>query len=244
MIKTTLTAGLLALMASTGAFASDWKYGIGTGLQSFSLDGDLGFATPLGGFIADIDLDNGDTSDLMDSAFGGAGFATNGTWTFQLAAGTVSLEDNDADLRAKWDRTNVEFSAVYNFAETGNHRWGVLGGVRYTKHEWEISSRNGAFADVKPDDDWTDFIIGLTHAVPFAEKWSWTNRIDAGFGDTEEAYQFVTAINWQPYENWVFNLNGKYVSTEFGDKSDINKNDFYYYDVDEPSIGLGFMYVW
>ena len=116
--------------------------GIGTGLSSFGLDGELGFNTPGGGRIENIDLDNSETSDMLDSALGVNAFTRR-----RVASPAVlqysSLEDNDSNLRAKWDRTNAELAAVYNFAKTGSSTWGVLAGLRYTDHEWDISSRNG-----------------------------------------------------------------------------------------------------
>jgi hypothetical protein len=249
-IRNQLICGVLlsvSILTSSSAHADtsgDWKFGIGTGLASFSLDGDLGFATPLGGFVADVDLDNSDTADLLESGFGVQGFATNGTWTFLLLYGTNTLEDQTSEIRAEWDRTSGELSAIYNFAQTGDHRWGVLAGVRYTDHEWEISSRQGAFTDVEPEDDWTDYIVGLTHQVPFSDRWSWRSRFDAGFGDSEEAYLASTGVFWQPNDNWLFNANLKYTSVEFGDRDDITHPDFYFYDVEEPSIGLGLMFTW
>ena len=103
-------------VSTTAMAAGEWHYGIGTGLSSFGLDGDLGFATPVGGRIENIDLDNSETSDMLDSALGVNAFATNGEWQVLLSYNTVTLEDNDSNLRAKWDRTNAELAAVYNFA--------------------------------------------------------------------------------------------------------------------------------
>jgi hypothetical protein len=239
----------LASLSSGGVMADapaagDWHFGIGTGMSSFSLDGDLGFATPRGGFIKEIDLDNGETSDLIDSAMGANASASNGRWDILLSYGTSTLEDSASGLDAEWDRTSAEMSAVYNFAEVCGHKWGVLAGVRYTEHEWDIGSSTGAFPDVEPGDDWTDGIVGLTHSLRISEQWMWRNRIDAGFGDTEEAYFASTAIVWQPLDHWQFNLNAKFISTEFGDDNDINDPDFYLYDVDETSFGLGLALVW
>jgi len=235
----------LSSTVSTATFAAgDWHYGIGTGLSSFSLDGDLGFATPAGGLVSGIDLDNSDTADLIDSAIGANAFATNGQWQILVSYNTVALEDNDADLRAEWDRTNAELAVGYNIAKLGSNVFGVLAGVRYTDHEWEISSRTGSFADVEPGDDWTDFIVGVTHQLAITDGWSWRNRIDGGFGDTEEAWFASTGIYWQPLDHWMFNLSARYLNTEFGDESDVNDPDFYYYDVEEVAFGLGVSYVW
>jgi hypothetical protein len=241
-----LAAALLALVAfapAANAQGDGWRFGLGTGFSSFSLDGDIGFGTDEGGVIVDVDLDNGDTADLFESAFGFAGFAAKGRWTLNFSYGTVTLEDSDAGFDAEWDKAMGELSAVYHFAETGSHRWGALFGARMTDHEWKFKNKStGLKAD--PEDDWLDAIVGLTHSVPISDNWTWANRAEYAFGDSEGSYYLTTALNWRPLEHWVFNVNARYIDVEYGDEDDINDNDFYYYDVEEPSIGLGFMYIW
>ena len=63
------------------------------------------------------------------------------------------------------------------------------------------------------------------------------------YGDSESLVRFKTAINWKPTPHWMFNLNIKQDAIEFGEPEDIADADFYLYDVDEPSIGIGFMYM-
>lgn len=239
---------LLAAYAGTAAAqdADKWTFGIGTGLGLLDLDGDVGFATGDGGIIADLDLDNGDTADMLESAFGFASFANKGRWTIHLAFETLTLEDEDGFVDAEWDRVEGNLAVEYAFAQTGNHAWGVRAGVRYFDHDWDfdVNLPGGTPFSVNADDDWTDAVIGLTHRVPFNDKWSWSNEVDYMFGDSEGGYTLGTSINWQPWTHWVFALSARYQSLEFGDEDDIDDNDFYYYDVDETTFGLGFMYVW
>ncbi len=230
------------LVMAQGAVAEDsWRFGIGTGFSSFSLDGDIGFATNNGGQIKGIDVSNSDTSDMLQSAFGLAGFAEKDVWRINLSGGTRSLEDSDSGLDLKWDSTNYEGSVSYTFATTGSSRWGALLGLRYTKHEWKIKS---ATDKLEPDDDWTDVLIGLVQQMPLGDQWMWSNRLDYGFGGSEGTVNAVTTLGWKPLKQWTFYVNGRYFSTERGDKNDIADSDFYYYNVDEPSLGLGFVFVW
>ena len=99
--------------------------------------GDVGFATGAGGVIEDMDLDNGDTADMFESAFGFASFANKGPWTIRLSYATLTLEDDNSNFDAEWDKAQGELSVEYTFANTGSHRFGVIGGVSYTDHEWE-----------------------------------------------------------------------------------------------------------
>lgn len=239
-----LTAALgMTLSTSTLAADDEWRFGIGTGIRSLALDGDIGFATESGGVVAGIDLDNGDTADMFESAFGAAGFAAKGPWKFSAGAATLTLEDDDADLDAEWDRVQAHAEVEYAFATVGKNRFGVLGGIRYTDHDWKLEN-NVTNVDTDAEDDWIDAVVGVTHTMPFAENWSWANRADYGFGDSEGTFHVSTAINWKPFENWVFNASLSYMDVEYGDEDDIDDSDFYYYDVEETTIGLGFMYVW
>ena len=238
-LVTALAAPTRAAESSSG----DWRFGIGTGFSSFSLDGDLGFATSAGGLIQDIDLSNSETKDLVQSGFGLGGFARNEQWTILWSAGQQSLEDEDSSIDAKWDRTQAEIAAVYKVATLNANSFGVLFGARYTRHDWDIKT-GGAVTVNSPDEDWTDAIIGLTHELTFAERWSWTNRVDYGFGGSDGTTFASTTLNWRPFEHWAFNVSGQFLDTKFGDKSDINKSDFYYYDVKQPQFGVGFAYVW
>ena len=238
-----LLGASLAITCTGAQAADDWKFGIGTGFTSFSLDGDIGFATPNmpgPGLIFDVDLDNGDTADLVESGLGVSGFAANGPWKILYSVGRVTLEDDDGGLEAEWDRIQAEISAVYNFARTGNHNWGVLFGVRYVEHEWEFSG----LVDANTDDDWTDAIIGITHAVPLGSGFAWANRISAGVGDSESSAFVSSSVNWSATEHFVLNLTLSYRQEEFGDEDDIADDDFYYYDMEEPAVGIGFMYTW
>jgi hypothetical protein len=217
-----------------------WRFGIGTGISSFSLDGDIGFATSAGGLITEIDVDNSDTSDMLDSAAGFTAFAEKNLWRINLSAGTRTLEDSDSGLDLEWDYTTFEGSVTYKFATTGYNRWSALLGVRYTEHEWTIES---ATDDLRPEDDWTDVLIGLVHELPIGNTWSWSNRVDYGFGGSEGTVNAVTTLGWKPLPHWMFYLNARYLATEHGDEDDIEDSDFYFYDVDEPSLGLGFLFV-
>jgi hypothetical protein len=242
MLLSAATAGLLLAQSATAAEDS-WTFGIGTGLSSLALDGDVGFATESGGVIGDFDLDNGDTADMFESAFGFGGFANKGRWTIHYKFATLTLEDDNRDFDAEWDRTAAELALEYKFYKAGNHVFGVLGGVNYTEHEWEFQDKVTR-EKLEPDDDWTDAMLGLTHMVPISDTWSWSNRMDYGFGDSEGTFNATTSFNWKPLESWMFSFGLGYRDVEFGDDGDIGDNDFYYYDTDEFTINAGFLYVW
>ena len=237
-----LTVASLSVVPAANAAKDEWTFGIGTGLASLALDGDVGFATENGGVIEDMDLDNGDTADMFESAFGFGGFANKGRWTIHFGYATLTLEDDNSNFDAEWDRVEGNLAVEYMFYKAGNHQFGVLAGVRLYDHEWEFQDKVTR-EKLEPEDDWTDGVFGLTHRVPFAGNWAWTNRVEYMAGDSEGGFTVQTGLNWQPFENWVFNGGFRYQDLEYGEDDDINDNDFYYYDVEESTISLGFLYL-
>jgi hypothetical protein len=236
MQKRTFVAMVAALsvvfFVGTASAQEEWRFGIGTGFTSFSLDGDIGF----GRVVADVDLDNSDVMDLVESGFGLGGYAAKGKWTIFWGAGTATLEDDDGGLEAEWDRMQIDLIAGYRFYEGERNNLGVLFGIRNIDHDWEFEFR-GSSASV--DDSWTDAILGFTHSLPISERWSWNNRIDAGFGDSEGSFLISTSFNWQISDRWSLDFTARQHSIEFGEEG-----DDYFYDVDEPGLRIGFLYHW
>ena len=87
-----LTVCAVSLIAAPSANAKKWFYGLGTGFTFQNAEGDQGLHTVLFGPIqAEIDLDPSDFSDLMETAFGLGGYATDGTWMIQYSFGKIKL---------------------------------------------------------------------------------------------------------------------------------------------------------
>lgn len=255
--------GIACSTAASIASADDgnWHYGIGTGFSSFSVNGDVGVpvsvtgnvpvgAVPPTGIVADVDLNNKETSDLLDSAAGLTAFAANEDWSFTASFSTLSLKDQDNRFDAEWDKTQAEFTVAYNFARVSGNTFAVQLGARYVEHEWSanlgrvpvIGGTVRVNSDV--DDNWTDVVVGITHSFPIAKGWEWRNVANYGFGGSEGTVLAQTSIIWKPLEHWAFSASARYLSTEYGDKGDLGDNDFYYYDADEPAFGLGVTFVW
>jgi len=93
------------------------------------------------------------------------------------------------------------------------------------------------------DESWTDILIGLSADVPFAEKWNWNIKADAGFGGSEGTYLASTGLTWRFYGGWSGTLFGKFVAVEYENASK-GDPDWYLYDVDESTLGLTITYNW
>lgn len=123
------------------------------------------------------------------------------------------------------------------------------GGLRYIRHEFDarlklkdpsgavIASRSRDF-----DHDWIDLVLGAMINVPFAEKWSWNTRLNAGFGGSEGTYLAAIGITWRFHKNWSVGISGKYMAVDFENDSK-GDSDWYLYDADESTVGLNVLFI-
>ncbi len=209
----------------------------------------MGFNTTAGPIEADVDLDPDDFSDLTKSAFGFGGYATDKTWMIQYSFVNLELEDKTSQVVAGtplntkfgFDITGAEITVGYPIKRSPSLVLGVLGGVRYTKHELSINISGALQQNINIDNDWTDVLIGLTADVPLNKKWIWSSRIDAGFGGSEGTYSANTGFTWRFHENWSSTFYAKYTAVEFENGSKGSPN-WYLYDVDEFGVGVSILY--
>jgi hypothetical protein len=257
-----IVVAALTVMLGPAAVAQDeWKHGIGTGFFGLNIDGDGGFTlraldVPI---YVDMTMNNSEVRDLVNSAFGLGGSSAKGKWTLTYSVGQMELgdkvkgttaDDDPASLKVDFTATGAEFAAAYRFALTGKNAWSVLGGVRYTGHEYDFKIEIDNDPPNPPlalkrniDEGWTDVLVGLTHGTSLSDKWTWGTRLDAGFGGSEGTYNFNTSLNWHFAKSWVLVTYGKYTSIEF-ENDDPGDPDWYFYDADEFGLGFNFVYTY
>ena len=247
----------LLLINFDGLAHADWSFGIGTGLFRLNCDGNMGFHTNIAGPVeVDVDLDPKDFDDLMKSAFGLGGYATNGKWMIQYSFSKLELEDDPIDVLpggqtifSKFDQdiTSGEFTVGYTVYRTPSIILGLHMGGRYIRHEIDtditIVGAGTTRLSMNIDEDWADVLFGMSADIPLAEKWSWNNRFNAGFGGSESTYFGYTGITWRFLKNWSTSLYGQYTVIEYenGSKGD---SDWYLYDVDEFGLGINALFHW
>jgi hypothetical protein len=233
------------------AGASQWKFGLGTGLFGLNLDGTQGLHliqinTPV---EFDVDLSASDVRDIIDTALGFGGYATNGTWLIDYSIQYLKLEDGESYSGGPLSRFDLEFESSgleimvgYPVLKRPNLLVRVHGGIRYTSHEMTSSLvYNGITYPRDLDHDWVDGVIGVSAQVPLGRTVSWDSRLNAGYGGSEGTYQALTGLTWRFHKNWSTNIFGKYTAVEFENGTRGNA-DWYLYDVDEYGLGLGILF--
>lgn len=240
-----ILSGYSTLASAEGA---DWKYGIGTGISAQNYSGDVSLNTQLAGSQTfDVDLDPEDVSDMIETAFGLNGFATNGTWKIKAAIGTLELEGDSSvggtAVDFDFTKTTADFSVAYQFYKTNAVNIGLLGGIVYTSHELDTTSTVGVItANDDNDNDWIDAAIGITVDVPINKQWTWVNMARAEFGGSEGGGTVSTGLNWVFAKNWAANATIKYQAVDFENGSS-GDSDWYKYEMDETAAGIGFHYI-
>jgi len=252
-----VVAGLLSISLS-GVAHADWSFGIGTGIFLLNVEGDMGLDTASGPVELDVDLDPSDIMDVAETMFGFGGYATDRKWMIQYSFGLLELEDkprgtlpSGATVSSKlgFEMTGGEITVGYPIYHDPSVIVRLDGGVRYTEHELDsdvtIVDPDGTTTRRSKDidEDWTDALVGISVGIPFAEKWTWNNRFNAGFGGSEGTYFVQTGVTWRFLKHWSATLYGKYTAVEYenGSKGD---SDWYLYDVDEFGAGLSVLFNW
>ena len=247
---------LMVMGFGTSAHA-EWNYGIGTGFAGMSVDGDVGFHTNIAGPVqSEVDLSAEDVADLMASAFGLGGYATDGTWMVQGSLGFLKLEDKPSysapgvvvTSEFNFDISFAELTVGYAIYKDPSVIVRVLGGVRYTGHKLEaainavVGAATASLA-MEIDEAWADALIGLTVDVPFARTWSWNNRIDGGFGGSEGTFYINTGLTWAFAKHWAGTLSVDYKAVEY-ENGNVGDTDWYLYDANETTGGIKILYRW
>ena len=242
---------LCGLFASTATAEEDWRHAIGTGFFALNLDGDLGLHTALGSVKADVDMDFDEIRELLESAFGFAGYSTNDQWTIKYQYAQLELEDSTsgalpsgipASATLTFKASSGNLAAIYNISNMDGHRWGILGGVRYVDHEFDGRVTVGGTTVTRNlTEDWTDAVVGLTHSYKISNETAWNTQLDAGFGGSDGTYHVNTGIAWKFADSWSTNFYGDYIQHDYenGARGDA---DWYLYDLAEFGVGIGISY--
>jgi hypothetical protein len=243
---------LIAISFCSVSYA-DWSFGIGTGIFGLNIDGDVGMDTIAGPVEIEVDLDAGDTMDLLESAFGLGGYATDGKCTIKYSIGTLELEgkestyitaiNNTVSAEVNYQADSAEVSVGYPVYRTPSVIVSLDGGVRYTAHEvsTNVTITGGPSANKKIDEKWTDVFIGTTVTVPFTKEWIWNTSANAAAGGSDGTYMGSTGVTWRFLENWSGTLFAKYTAVNY-ENSRKGHPTWYLYDVDEFGLGLSFLY--
>ena len=151
------------------------------------------------------------------------------------SAGPVSLKIDFAS-------TMVEGLAMYRFTNN-QHNFDILGGVRYSKLEPDITLVTPPLGTFSLTQDWVDPIVGVRYIYDFGNKWKFSVRGDiGGFGvGCEFTWNASALFYYQPWKNVGF-LGGYRVLDQ--DYEDGSGDDKFVYDMRLAGPVLAVNFVW
>jgi len=244
------------------AQSAPWTFGLGTGLGRMSSEGMQGFATASFGPIEyEFDLSPDELKDVMETAFGFATLATNGTWTAKFSYGRIKLQEDgpsgtlspgnggfDFSTDVFFDIKMGEFTLGRTVYRSSGNKFSLTPhvGARTTKHELglDLTIEDGGPTEstVSGDESWVDFLVGTSFDFHLTPKVTWSTTVNAGFGGSEGTYKAATSLAWSPASHWVIAPNASFTTTEF-ENGTIGDSDWYFYDSDDVTFGLAVMYL-
>jgi hypothetical protein len=243
------------------AEAKKWHFGVGTGFAALWAKGDEGINVQLaniGSMMWEVDLGPGDFMDYMESAIGGGGYATDGTWMIQYSIGQLKLSgDAGTTLRnnvrvvgeLSYDILAAEATVGYPVYRDPDGKITVrpFGGVRYIKHDIGVELRvMGQTTQTRSrtrDHGWADAVAGVAVNVAVAPKVSWSAGVNAAYGGSNGTYEAETSVAWNFWRRLALVPNAYFMAIDYenGDQGD---SDWYLYDANEYGIGANLVYNW
>lgn len=260
---TVLTIFAIGLIGTSTANAKKWHYGIGTGIKFMNVEGEEGFnISSFGPVLSELDLDASDISDMMESAIGLGGFATDGTWMIKASFGIIKLGgEPSGSLPAGvgggtftadyfYEITTAQFTLGYTSYRSADMKFSLtpFAGVRYMKHDIgaELDITQGATTIAIAggvEHNWTDFLFGTSIGYRLSPKLSWSAQGDVGLGGSEGTYSFGSGLSWKALKHVSIGPSVFYSAIEVvnGVASD---SDWYFYDANEFGAAINVMISW
>ena len=153
-----------------------------------------------------------------------------------LGLGTINIDMTS---------TIVEVGGLYRI-ENGPHNFDMLGGVRYTKLEPDLTITPPAPAPGQKfglSEDWYDPIVGVRYIYDFGNKWMFSARGDiGGFGvGCDFTWNVAALVHFQPWKNAGFVAGYRALDQDYEDGSGSSR---FKYDMRLAGPVLALRFVW
>ncbi len=251
--KMALMLVLSCLLGVSSVGAQGWHFGIGTGLLRMNAEGHQGLnINPIGPVLAEIDLDPDDFDDLIDTAIGFGGYATNGKWMVKYSLASIKLVAEPSGTlpggsaftsQFSFDITTGHLTVGYTAYNQGRLSVQPFIGVRYLKHELgaDVTVATAPPLSRSVDHNWTDVLVGAALNVALSPKVNWSASFDAGFGGSNGTYNFTTGISWRFWKYMSIGPNFSFMAVDF-ENGEMSDSDWYLYDTNEFGWGASFVF--
>ena len=193
----------------------------------------------IGPVTANPDVDFGTLFDNLESIFTIHFEAMHrSNWGFFLDYNYVDISATMAPLTIDFASTIIEAGGAYR-TENGPHIFDMLGGIRYTKLEPEIT----LIQKRSLTEDWFDPFIGVRYFYDFGNKWMLSARGDiGGFGvGCDFTWNVAALVHFQPWKNAGFIAGYRALDQDYETGSGASR---FKYDMRLAGPVLGINFVW
>ena len=146
-----------------------------------------------------------------------------------------------APLTIDFSSTLIEAGGVYRI-ENGPHAFDMLGGVRYTKLEPDITIGSPPPL-ISISEDWVDPIVGFRYFYDFGNKWMLSLRGDiGGFGvGSDFTWNVAALVHFQPWKYAAILAGYRALDQDYESGSGLNR---FKYDMRLSGPVLALNFVW
>jgi len=227
IIIAVLAATMLACF-SASAFAAEqakegnWNFSL-TPLYLWMVDmeGDLGIGPVDTGVSVDFETIFDNLEAVFTVHFEGL---HRNNWGFLLDFSylDVSASESMGPLKLTIDMLSVIAEAGgYYRIDRGPNRFDLLGGIRYTKLEPDITFTTPPLPVFSKTEDWVDPFVGVRYIRDLSDKWMFLLRGDiGGFGvGSDFTWHAFAFIRFQPWKNAAFVAGYRALDQDYEDGS-------------------------
>jgi hypothetical protein len=261
-MKKLITVALMVLMLacfSASAFAGEqaeegnWDFNLAPlYLWMVDMEGDMGIGPA---DATGVNVPFSDIFDNLEEAFTIHFEAMHrSNWGFFLDYSGLDISASGAlaapprTITIDFASTFIEAGGVYRI-KNGPHNFDMLGGVRYTKLEPDLTTAPIPPSPIPPGqkfsltEDWYDPIVGVRYFYDFGNKWMFSARGDiGGFGvGSDFTWNVVALVHFQPWKNVGFVAGYRVLDQDYEDGTGLNR---FKWDMRMSGPGLGLNFVW
>jgi len=184
-----------AAPAGAQSQSNEWQFQIAPlYLWAMNIDGTMNIRDRVGG---DFEVDFKDAVDNLESAFTVHFEARKGRWGLLADAIYLNLAASQ-DINTPGGTADIEFKNLIlegGFGyEVTNQVW-VIAGVRYFELDTEIGFELAP--SLGPSESWFDLYGGLMWRPKLGKRWTFSGRIDAGFGGSDLVWNAAALIDFR-----------------------------------------------
>lgn len=236
-------AGVVLVLASTPAAASEWTHEFAPYLWGSAMEGTVG----IGPVSAEAEMSFSDILDDLEFGFMGMYRASRDRYSITVDAIYMGLGATEKGpggaLKADIDVDQIGLEADFGYAV--GDRVTLFGGLRYVSLDADlrVTGPLGNELSASEGQDWVDPVIGAIYSWPFSDDWTLNLRGDiGGFGvGSDFAWQGMATLRWQFSPRTALGVAYRYLDMDYEDG---RGSDYFKYDMatSGPAMGVIFTF--